>query len=60
MLGFNLGVELGQMTLVVGVSLLAIGLVRLKLALPRPIVVEVASSVLVAMGVFWFASRTFA
>ena len=59
LVGFNLGVEIGQMTLVVGVSLAVMGLARFKLTLPRPMVVEVASSFLVAIGVFWFATRTF-
>jgi hypothetical protein len=60
LVGFNLGVEIGQMTLVVGVSLVVMGLAKLKLTLPRPIVVEVASSFLVALGVYWFAARSFA
>ncbi len=59
LLGFNLGVEAGQMTLVLGVAGLAVLLTRFKLALPRPLVVEVASSFLVGLGVFWFISRSF-
>lgn len=59
LLGFNIGVEVGQMSLVLGISGLAMLLVRYKLALPRPFVVEVASSILVALGAFWFISRSF-
>ncbi len=60
LVGFNLGVEAGQLTLVVGATLLVVALRRFKLALPRPIVVDVASAFLVGLGVFWFVSRSFA
>jgi hypothetical protein len=60
LLGFNLGVEVGQLTLV----LLALGLVallvRARLALPRPIVVDTLSAGLVALGMYWFISRSYA
>ena len=59
LVGFNVGVEIGQLTLVVGVSLLVAFLVRLKLSAPRPIVVDGAASLLVAVGIFWFVSRSF-
>ena len=59
LVGFNLGVEVGQLTLVLGVTLLAAGLVRLHLAPPRAIVVELASACLVGLGTFWFISRSF-
>jgi hypothetical protein len=60
LVGFNLGVEIGQLALVVGAALLVLGLKRFKLALPRPIVVDVVSTFLVALGVFWFVSRSYA
>ena len=60
LVGFNLGVELGQLALVAGATLLVMALRRLRLALPRPIVVDVASSFLVALGVYWFVSRSYA
>jgi hypothetical protein len=60
LVGFNVGVELGQLTLVVGVSLLVLALARLKLSLPRPIVVELCGAFLVGLGVFWFVSRSYA
>jgi hypothetical protein len=60
LVGFNLGVEAGQLALVVGATLLVLSLKRLRLALPRPIVVDVASAFLVALGVFWFVSRSYA
>ncbi len=58
LVGFNLGVELGQLTLVVGATLLVVALRKLNLALPRPIVVDVASAFLVGLGAFWFVSRS--
>ena len=59
LVGFNLGVELGQLTLVLSVTMLALLLVRMKLAPPRAIVVELASACLVGLGTFWFVSRSF-
>ncbi len=60
LLGFNLGVEVGQLTLVlVSLGLVAL-LVRAKLALPRPIVVDVLSAGLVGLGMYWFVSRSYA
>jgi hypothetical protein len=59
LLGFNLGVEIGQLTLVL-VALGLVGLlVRAKLALPRPIVVDTLSAGLVGLGMFWFISRSY-
>jgi hypothetical protein len=60
LVGFNLGVEVGQLALVVGATLLVVGLRKIQLAPPRPIVVDVASTFLVALGVFWFVSRSYA
>ena len=59
LLGFNLGVEIGQLTVV----LLLLGLVallrRLKLAWPRPIVIDTVASGLVGIGLYWFLGRSF-
>ncbi len=60
LVGFNVGVEIGQLLLVAGATLVAALLVRTKFALPRPLVVDVASSFLVGLGVFWFVSRSYA
>jgi hypothetical protein len=35
-------------------------MVKLKLALPRPIVTDVASAFLVGLGFYWFLSRSYA
>ena len=58
--GFNLGVEVGQLTLVLATLGLVALLVRVKLALPRPIVVDVLSAGLVGLGMYWFISRSYA
>ncbi len=60
LVGFNVGVEIGQLVLVGGATLVAVVLAKCKLALPRPLVVDVASSCLVALGVFWFVTRSYA
>jgi hypothetical protein len=59
LLGFNIGVELGQLTLVLGVTLLVFLLSKLKWTVPRPIFVDVASCFLVAEGLYWYVSRSF-
>jgi hypothetical protein len=33
---------------------------RAKLALPRPMVVDLTSTYLVGLGVFWFVTRSYA
>jgi HupE / UreJ protein len=60
LVGFNVGVEIGQLTLVIAATLLVVLLRRFQLALPRPIVVDVASAFLVGLGVFWYVSRSYA
>jgi HupE / UreJ protein len=60
LVGFNVGVEIGQLMLVVGAIVLVRILAKYKLALPRPLVVDVASAFLVGLGVFWFVSRSYA
>jgi hypothetical protein len=59
LVGFNLGVEIGQLTLVLGVTALVLLVSKLKLATPRAITVDVASSFLVGLGVFWFVTRSY-
>jgi hypothetical protein len=59
LVGFNLGVEIGQLTLVLGVTGLVLLVSKLKLATPRAVTVDVASSFLVGLGVFWFVTRSF-
>jgi hypothetical protein len=59
LLGFNLGVEIGQLTLVLA-ALGAVALLqRAKLALPRPIVVDAVSAGLVGLGMYWFIGRSY-
>jgi uncharacterized membrane protein len=60
LVGFNLGVEAGQLTLVIGATLLVMALRRANLALPRALVVDVASALLVSLGVYWFVTRSYA
>ena len=59
LLGFNLGVEIGQLTLVIALTLATALLVRRGWALPRPIVGDVAAAGLVGLGTFWFVARSF-
>jgi len=59
LLGFNLGVEVGQLTLVLAILGLVALLSRARLALPRPIVVDTLSAALVGLGLYWFVSRSY-
>lgn len=59
LIGFNLGVEVGQLTLVFTLLGIVLLLSKVKISLPRPIVVDVLSSALVALGMYWFISRSF-
>ena len=60
LVGFNLGVEIGQLTVVLAVTGLVVLARRLRLATPRAITVDVLASGLVAIGMYWFVSRSFA
>ena len=59
LVGFNLGVEIGQLSVVTVLTGLVVLLRRIKLTLPRPIVVDVCASGLVLMGMYWFIGRSF-
>lgn len=60
LLGFNLGVEMAQLTVVLAATALVMALRRARLATPRAITVDVLASWLVAIGTFWFIGRSFA
>lgn len=60
LVGFNLGVELAQLTLVASVMGAAAMLVRLRFTLPRPIVTDVMASFLIGLGLYWFVLRSYA
>ena len=59
LVGFNVGVEIGQLSLVLTLMGLMSLLARVKLSLPRPIVVDSVAAGLVAVGTYWFISRSF-
>ena len=60
LVGFNLGVEIGQLTIVLLLTGAGVLRRRVRLILPRPIVVDVCAAGLVAVGTYWFMSRSFA
>ncbi len=59
LLGFNLGVEVGQLTIVLLLAASVWLLTRLKLTLPRPLVTDVLAAALIGIGTFWFVGRSF-
>jgi hypothetical protein len=58
LVGFNLGVEIGQVTVVLGALALAWLLVRTRLAIPRPLFTDIAAAFLVGEGLCWFVERS--
>jgi hypothetical protein len=59
LLGFNLGVEIGQLTLVLVVTALVALLVRRGWSLPRRLVADFGAAFLMGLGLFWFVSRSY-
>ena len=57
--GFNVGVELGQMAVVLAVVGSVALLAKVRLTLPRPLVIDVVSSGLVAFGLLLFTARSY-
>ena len=60
LVGFNLGVEMGQLTVVLAVTGAVMLARRARIATPRAITMDVLASWLVAVGMFWFIGRSFA
>ncbi len=60
LVGFNVGVEIGQLAIVLLITSVVFVLSRFRLTLPRPIVVDVGAAFLVAIGTYWFVSRSYA
>jgi hypothetical protein len=58
--GFNLGVELWQVTVVLGTLFVAQLIVRLRMGLPRPLFTDIAAAFLVREGLCWFMRRSIA
>jgi hypothetical protein len=58
LVGFNIGVELGQITVVLGALTLVGVCVKLRLTVPRPLFTDIAASLLVGEGLFWFLGRS--
>ena len=58
LVGFNLGVEIGQVTVVMGAILVAYLLIKARLGVPWPILTDIAASFLVGEGLYWFLGRT--
>lgn len=58
LVGFNVGVEIGQLTVVLTALLFAYALVKVRLAVPRPLFTDVASAFLVGEGLYWFITRS--
>jgi hypothetical protein len=60
LVGFNSGVEVGQVTVVMGAVMVAWIAVKLRVGMPRPIFTDIAASFLVGEGLAWFLARTVA
>jgi hypothetical protein len=58
LVGFNVGVEIGQVTVVLVAIGIARALMKVQLGMPRPLFTDLASAFLVAEGFYWFISRS--
>ena len=58
LVGFNVGVEIGQVTVVLGALAAAYLLVKVRLGIPRAVFTDIAAAFLVGEGLLWFVSRT--
>jgi hypothetical protein len=58
LVGFNAGVEVGQITIVLGALAVVWALGRLRLSMPRPLATDIAAGFLVGEGLYWFLGRT--
>ncbi len=58
LVGFNLGVEIGQITVVLGALAVVWAMTRVRLSVPRPLFTDVAAAFLVGEGLYWFLGRT--
>ena len=58
LVGFNVGVEVGQVTVVLTALAVAMGLSKIKMGIPRPLLTDLGSCFLVAEGLFWFVTRS--
>jgi len=59
LIGFNLGVELGQLAIVVAALLLFYAAARLVPKLRDPVLAELGMSALAGLGLYWFIGRAF-
>jgi hypothetical protein len=59
LLGFNLGVEVGQLVLVAALWPLLRDLARVREGKPHRLLVELGSAALCSVGLFWFLTRAF-
>ena len=57
LVGFNLGVELGQLGVVALVWPILMWLHQLQGSRPRRLTIQMGSAVLLAVGIFWFVTR---
>jgi hypothetical protein len=58
LVGFNSGVEIGQITVVMTALLIAYLLSKVRLAIPRPLFTDIAAAYLVGEGLYWFLTRS--
>lgn len=60
LVGFNIGVEIGQLAVVLGALAIAAVLTRVRLSVPRPLFTDIAAAFLIGQGLYWFLGRTVA
>ena len=60
LLGFNIGVEIGQLLIVTGIAAVAFWLRKAVRVTQAPIIFDLSSALLCGIGLYWFISRSYA
>ena len=59
LLGFNIGIELGQLLIISGLWLIILGVKRTKYVSHSRVVSDIASAALCGLGLYWFVGRSY-
>ena len=59
LLGFNIGIELGQILIISGLWLIILGFKRTKYVSHSRLVIDIASASLCGLGLYWFIGRSY-
>jgi hypothetical protein len=59
LLGFNIGIELGQLLIISGLWLIILGFKRTKYVSHSRLIIDITSASLCGLGLYWFVGRSY-